>query len=484
MTINKILSSPYLWVGVTFVISRLCYHLAGITFDAAPLDFYIQYIDPQLLRDDLFHSILYLHIQPPLFNLFLGVILKFSGGYASEIFNLLWLSAGLLISMSVFWLMRQLGVRDSINLALVILFVINPATVLYETWLFYTYPLAAMLCVSAMLLRKFLSTERAPYAAAFFLLLAAITMTWSLFHILWFVMIVAMLFYWRPHLRRQILLSALLPLLLVLFPYVKNAYLFGTFSNNSLFGMNLARMSVWRLPVEERERLVGEKLLSPLAMSQPFIWDSLYVSYARRELPRGTTILDSIQKSTGQYNSNHIGMIGVAGEYMKDARYALMHYPGYYLTAVVRANMFYLVPATENWLFYEKVQAIKGWERAYNLAVLWQLKPSESVALYDGTGEGLVSKLLTLSIVVIITLGASLLYGVRLGIQLVKRKPIDPLFALTTLYIVFNIGYVTLVSNLFEIGENCRFRFTIDPLLLVMTGVLLTRLVRAKGCSR
>ena len=60
--------SPALWILLVFVLSRLSYYSAGIDFDVRPLQFYVQFIDPELLRARLFESLFYLHTQPPGFN--------------------------------------------------------------------------------------------------------------------------------------------------------------------------------------------------------------------------------------------------------------------------------------------------------------------------------------------------------------------------------------------------------------------------------
>ena len=38
--------SPATWIVFAFVLSRLSYYVAGIDFDARPLQFYVQFIDP------------------------------------------------------------------------------------------------------------------------------------------------------------------------------------------------------------------------------------------------------------------------------------------------------------------------------------------------------------------------------------------------------------------------------------------------------
>ena len=44
-------------------------------------------------------------------------------------------------------------------------------------------------------------------------------------------------------------------------------------------------------------------------------------------------------------------------------------------------------------------------------------------------------------------------------------------------YLCFNIVYVAVVGNLFEMGESNRFRFVTDPLHLVLLGLFVHRVV-------
>jgi hypothetical protein len=71
-------------IVAVFVASRIAAYAAGIRFDADPLTWYWQYIDTVLLKERLLESLYYLHSQPPLFNLLLGVTLKaFPTSYAT-----------------------------------------------------------------------------------------------------------------------------------------------------------------------------------------------------------------------------------------------------------------------------------------------------------------------------------------------------------------------------------------------------------------
>ena len=66
---------PLMWLIAAFVISHIVYYAMGVRFDeTSPLTF-AQYLDEALLKHNLLESLLYLHSQPPLFNLFLGIVL-------------------------------------------------------------------------------------------------------------------------------------------------------------------------------------------------------------------------------------------------------------------------------------------------------------------------------------------------------------------------------------------------------------------------
>ena len=55
-----------------------CYRVGGRAFDTSWLESSWQLVDPELLRHQLFSSVWFEHTQPPLFDLFVGVVLRWS----------------------------------------------------------------------------------------------------------------------------------------------------------------------------------------------------------------------------------------------------------------------------------------------------------------------------------------------------------------------------------------------------------------------
>ena len=103
---------PLLLIISVFVLSRIVYFIVGIRFDHTPLMWFWQYADAGLLRNNLLETVYYLHSQPPLFNLFLGAILKSFPGHESLVFGLIYKALGLALAVSLFVLMRSLRIRD------------------------------------------------------------------------------------------------------------------------------------------------------------------------------------------------------------------------------------------------------------------------------------------------------------------------------------------------------------------------------------
>src|SRR5438132_521603 len=64
----------------SFVASRLYYRARlHVSFDSAPITYFIQYVPAWLLKHDFWRSLLYLHQQPPLQNLVAGGIFRIAG---------------------------------------------------------------------------------------------------------------------------------------------------------------------------------------------------------------------------------------------------------------------------------------------------------------------------------------------------------------------------------------------------------------------
>ncbi len=214
----------YALLAMVFAVSRLGYYLLGVRFDARPVLNYYQFIDPELLKHRLFESLLYLHIQPPGWNLYVGTVLKlFPTSYPSA-FHVCHLLMGLGICWSLYYLVRTCRVSRWLAFSLAVWFIVSPGVVLFENYLLYEYLVAFLLLMAAVALARFLQDARARWMILFFAALFGLVLVRNFFHLVYFIaMLAALAFLSKSH-RRMVLLCGAVPLLAIVGLYGTMAY--------------------------------------------------------------------------------------------------------------------------------------------------------------------------------------------------------------------------------------------------------------------
>jgi hypothetical protein len=456
-----------------FAVSRAAWFALGVRFNDYPLRVYWQFLAPRLLRARLLESVYHLHSQPPLFNLYLGTVLKLAGENASLAFHALSALAGLGVLLLSVALMRRLGVGRAVSAALSLWLVTSPAFVAYENWLFYSLPLAFLLALSALLLQRFLAGGSAgPFFAVLFLIAASR----SLFHLAWLLAVAAGLVWLRPARRGAVLRGAALPLLLLVSLYAKNLVVFGSFSLSSWAGMNLARLTVEELPEPDRERLIAEGCLSETSRLPAFSRPWQYPSSDFAPDPRFARVpaVSRLDKWSETANYNHLGYLGLSRRYLQDALCVVRREPGVYLGAVAKAwGIYFRSPSSLKFLGVENrrrlATAFDVYDYVFFGRVPWVGLSRGDLGEADFTGARYLALLI----------GLPLVFAYGLAAALGRAAPwLGSDQRLLVGYLCFDIAWVAVVGNLLELGENNRFRFETDPLSLVLLGLCLERAVR------
>jgi hypothetical protein len=450
---QNILRSDLVIVAAIFIAVETVYWQAGLRLDATWLDWAWQYLDPIILRRDLFRGLLYLHTQPPAFNLFLGAVLHVAGRHASEAFRIAFAAGRLALDVGVFVLMRRLEVRRVTALAAMTLFAMNPATAAFGHVLFYELPVAVLVVWAAVSASTLASRPSYLRSLVFCSLVAALCLTRSIFHLVYYVAAIVVVTVVAPEARRATLWAALAPLAAVLAVYLKNALLFGFFGASSWLGMSVARMTLPYADESVMRQLAASGRLSPIAMIEPFspLW--MYPSdYRSRPSPIAHPALTAVTKSSGHINFNHAAFVRVSRDYFDDALALVRAQPSAYRTSVGRAWTFYFMSGTENTLAEGNLVPLRRWIEWWDSVVLLR-SPRTSICL---------------SLVVGLPLAA--LWAVWRS----RRH-------LAWAFIALTIGYVAVLGNATEVGENNRFRFATDALsvaALAAAGETITRRLR------
>ncbi len=403
----------------TYVLSRLLFYFMGVRFDAAGLDWYWQYLDVELLKNDLARSVFYQHAQPPLFNLFLGTVLKlFPNAYATA-FAFIFKALSLMLYDSLYRTLHLVGLRRWTAYLFATLFMLSPGAVLYENWLFYTWPAAALLTLSAHQLLLYEKKRRTQNALLYLAGLTAVCLMRSMFHLVYLAAATVPLLLIASPARKRIIPAAGMALLLVGAVFLKNLLLFGFFGSSSWMGMNLWKVA----PVGGKQQQLGN---SAVAMVEPFSAITNYPSAFQTVPARFSEIpaLADAFKQNGQPNLNHVGYIAVSEAYKQKAVGLIAgDLPGY-AGIVMKAWRNYFTPARHYFLLNPS-----------NHAVLKPLAiPGDAFLLVPA--------------------------GLLLMLAGLTKRP-DAFY----LFCAGTVLYIALIGNGLEHGENMRFRVQTDPLL-------------------
>ncbi len=464
-------------MAATFSLIDAGYYLAGVRFDGSELANSYHLLDTRLLSTRLAESLLYLHSQPPLFNLLAGLVLKLFPHSPVLVFHLSYLLMGFALYLILFALMRRLGIPVLTSLGVSTWFMASPSFILYEHWLHEVLPLTLLLTASCLLFARALARPRFGRLLAFFGVVLAACLLHATFHLVYLAAVMAALLALRWRRRRTIVAAALLPLLVLLGLYVKNYVIFGVPGATSWLGLNVSGVTVRALPEAARRDLVADGKLTPLAlvprMAPLKAFPARYRSVAGFE---GIESLRQERKPSGITNYNHLAYIGISRGDLHDARFVALHRPQYLLVGWLNSWLCYFRSGTDYGLVYGNLSKIAPVNVLYDYLcygkVPWYRPRLNHPRIYFAGREP--------RLYLFLLIGLPLL--VAFGIREARRDRPDDL-ALSRdqrallLYACANILFVAVVGNTFDAGENNRFRFMTDPLYALLLGLAIQRYV-------
>jgi len=459
-------------LAVFFAGAHVSLYAMGIRMDTTPLGVFMQYADPELLRTRLFETCWYLHIQPPFFNLFLGAVLKaFPESYGLA-FNVIYLLVGFGLYLSVVILQTRLGVSRFLATAVATVFITSPTFILYEHLLAYTFPCAALLALSVLLLDGFLRDGRAREGWLFFVILVALGGVRATYHLVYFALaVVFVLSVIRPP-RRRLLWMMLIPGLILTSVYAKNYALFGEFSTCSFTGKNLWIKTIGNLRWDDKTRLVAEGNLSSVSLVNRFEAVASYPEPFRQahgypDVP----VLQQETKSSGEINYNHAAQLAIADAYRRDALYGLAHYPAVFAATTLQAWLNYFTPGSSRATDSLNYPLLKPLIHIYDRLLFGELNfpLEERYPLLEHHDWGQRQYVfLLVGLPCLLGYGFWCAFGFGQSRHRLTREQ-----RLVILYLCLNVLYVAVVGTTVELNEISRFRFETDPLYVVLAGMLL-----------
>ena len=462
--------AAYLWIAAAFLVSRIFYYVAGVRFQTDLIQSNFQFIDVELMKHRLFESLFYYHMQPPLNNLIVGLIVKvFPNDYGSAL-HVLFMAAGLMSAMLLYRLLRRLRAPNWLACVLTILFITSPGCVLFENFPMYEYLIMTLLLAECVVLCRLLERPRFWLAFLFFSLLAATALLRATFHLYYLIAVAAVLAWYLKGHSKTIAAAAAIPLLLVTGLYAKNLVVFGFFGSSSWLGNNLPTVTTHNLTHEECQSLVRSGKLDAFGCVEGSSPPSTYHGWVPALQNTGIPVLDEEQKSVGGPNFNNQIYLKTGPMFTRTARQVLEYYPMAYVRSVLIAWFCYFRPPSDFFQFHSNLAPIHALDRAYNLIFFGQLREASGKELRAQQAGGRSFALVLYTGIILIVCIPLILTGAT--IVCIRER------SFVVGFILVQIVMVAVISNFLSSYENNRYRFPTDPLYMALAGMLIALLLR------
>jgi hypothetical protein len=440
-----------------FILSRIVAMLLGLHLNDWALYAYWQYLDLDTLQHHLLRGVWYDHAQPPVFNLFLGLVLKIGGTRSTLIFSLVLRGITLVNTLLLFSILRKLTVVPYIPLLVALAYMLSPATLIFECELFYTTTISLLLLVSVHFLIRFTASGTGWNACGIFFPLSLLCLTRSVYHIVWLLGItILLLFYFRKKgAINNLILASLAALVLAGSWYVKNKILFDKFTTSTWIGMNMARNVFHDNGLSDSSRIEAYEPFSRISVYRKFL-DSGFENRFK-----GMNDRDLLQemKNDSFINETEVSYIPVSDLYLKASLEYIRNHPGTYAKNVLQSAVLFFTPATVYSLALEPAKKIKTYDLIYSFNTT-----------HFAQGKQQRRILLTIS-----AIPKMILYFFVFFIMIrycIQSRSITS----WNLFIMLSIGFVFGISSFFEHYENMRFRFEAEPLFLILAAQVISRL--------
>ena len=428
-------------------------------FGPSTWDFFWQNLSTADLRERALQSLWHLHAQPPFWNAFNAPLVKVFGALQPEALQVLHvLMGGAMAAMAVL-----IGARLTASVLAGIvagaLVALDPALVLYEAYALYETLCAFLVMVMVLAVAKAAPEGRAGPLLVALAALSVLVLTRSLFHLALLVPAVV----GAAALARRPRLVLAWGVALALLPaawYGKNLAQGGFFGASSWYGIGLWRVALFRYEPADVDPLLREGTLDRIVTIPPFSLPSRYrtLGYDRvSDVP-----------SLSRDDFHNINVPDISAAYGAAAHRLIVSDPLHFFGNAMIGYGNFSAPSTE----YDHLAPDRDQMGVHVAAwrVLTGLPLARLVdrALPAGTTGSFFLVLIPLGLLVHARLVRRRM-NEGAAIELVMRDEAALLWAGAL------VLYTVLVGSALELGENVRFKFMVEPLLLTYWTVLTVR---------
>lgn len=449
------------------------------------------------LEANPFTSTWYRHVQPPLYNLYVGSMLRWSPFPPIGTIYVLSLATLLGASLLLCDLLQRWRVHPWAAGIIVAVAASSPSLLFTIRVSSYEVPVMAMLVGAFWVFQRYLDAPSSRRLIVLASLLTMASLTRSLLHPVWVIGFLLVAVAVRRVPKSAVILSLAIPVVLIGGWMLKNQVLFGTATTSSWLGFNMQRGVTAPMARADVERSVADGDVTSLALVPPWMSLDKYDDWTTGCEPsrRHPSLYDEPWATTpGAPSFNHECYLPLYAESQENAIALVWAHPGRYLSTRLQITplSFGIIAVgsdTPTRSLAGVVSPSRTWMDAAGDATLLPMAVELDMSDWNLPFVGLTSLTYRMSWTLVLCTAFLLARGVLAATRLVRRSRHDGPRSrdgdeVLWLLVAGTAVVVILVGNLIEIGENARFRATLDPLLLALPLGALYRLVAARVGAR
>lgn len=175
-----------LFIFTIFILAKFCLIFYLGLSNTQGISYTWQVLDLDLLKNDLAKSIFYLHAQPPLWNLFIGILLKIFNGDTKN-FYLFFMFYHQFLTTVVIYIIVSISHFQNINKKITFflvffLIIINPSIIYFEFLNYYAHTIFFLSCLFIYNFYLFLIDKKNKNLYFCFFVLSLKILIWSAYH--------------------------------------------------------------------------------------------------------------------------------------------------------------------------------------------------------------------------------------------------------------------------------------------------------------
>ena len=434
-------------------------------------DWFWQSLPTHYLRYDLLKSIWLMHSQPPLHNLLFGIFVKIFYPNHYLMFQIFSVFIGAITIVLLYDLLHKIIYNRILKTILFLIIFFNPAVFLYENYLLYTLNAGFLAVLSAWVVMRFSETRKNGYIYLLTFVINIIILYRSSFHIIIIPALICFIYIFMSKSGKTLLICVLISF--ISFGWcAKNYFLYGFFGTSSWYGLNIYKFITTDFNQELRKKVLSSVSIPKAVSENNHFYTSDLSKYAVYGFNKKTEY-DSLNEN----NFHNINIPEISKIHSEAAFKIIKILPFHYLKNAAKSFAVFNQPSFTYGDLNSNKSKIKAFIEIYCKTFFFDnylMKKIFNSDVYLLMGIlSIIAALVALLEIIFFAMKES--FGFKKDFK--KR-------GLILSYMLFIIIYYTLISCLFEIGENNRFKFLVEPLIYIIVFYAIEKFIERQSVKK